>query len=127
MNNDDKFLGFRGQSVAKGIGMGRFREPDEYLGLYDTMYTLTSWNFDHLFFGFKGQPVAKGFGVGRFRHKNETFTFYDTKRQLYDEVRYQVRTRRVVNRPREDDETTINHANRMRQHLISQFQWEVIV
>ena len=57
---------------------------------------------------------------------NETFTFYDTKRQLYDEVRYQVRTRRVVNRPREDDETTINHANRMRQHLISQFQWEVI-
>jgi hypothetical protein len=124
--HDDKFLGFKGQPVAKAIGVGRFREPNEYLGLYDTEYTLTSWNFDQLFFGFDSQPVGKGFGIGRFRHKNETFTLFDTKRQIYDEVDYQVKTRRVVNIPREDDETTIDHADRMRQHLISQFQWEVI-
>lgn len=81
---------------------------------------------DDKFLGFRGQPVAKATGVDRFRQYNETFTLYDTKRQLYDEVSYQVGTRRVVNHPREDDEKTINHADRMRQHLISQFQWEVI-
>lgn len=124
--HDDKFLGFKGQPTAKGISLGRFREPGEYLGLYDTDLTIKSWDFGQLFFGFNNQPVGKGFGVGRFRHFNESFLLFDTERQVADVVHLEIGTRRVVNVPREDEEVTIDHTDRMRQHLISQFQWEVI-
>lgn len=84
-------------------------------------------NYSIMWFGFHGQNYALGFGQGRFRKPGERLNYYGTKCNVADVSDTCYGTRRVVNRPREDDETTINHANRMRQHLISQFQWEVIV
>lgn len=83
-------------------------------------------DYSIMWFGFRGQNRALGFGQGRFRKHGEHFNFYETKCNIADVTQSLYGTRRVVAIPPEEPETSINHAERMRQHLISQFQWEVI-
>ena len=83
-------------------------------------------DYSIMWFGFRGQNHTLGFGQGRFRKYGEHLNFYETKCNIADVTQSLYGTRRVVAIPPEEPETSINHAERMRQHLISQFQWEVI-
>ena len=83
-------------------------------------------NYSIMWFGFDGQEHALGFGDGRFRLCGEWYIDYNTMRNVADISDNSYGTRRVVNIPNEEPDTSIDHSNRMRQHLISQFQWEVI-
>ena len=83
-------------------------------------------DYSIMWFGFRGQNHALGFGQGRFRKSGECLNYYETKCNIADVSDTYYGTRRVVAIPAQEQETTIAHANRMRQHLISQFQWEVI-
>lgn len=81
--------------------------------------------YDDLFFGFEGQPLAKPFDVGRLRNVNEMVTFTGAQRDVADKVDVYFGTRRILLIPNSEPEAAIDRADRMRQHLISQFQWEV--
>ena len=83
-------------------------------------------DYSIMWFGFRGQPHALGFGQGRFRKYGECLNYYETKCNIADVSDNFYGTRRVVVIPPKEPETTIDHAERMRKHLISQFQWEVI-
>ena len=120
------FFGFEGQPTAKNFRYGRLRNTGESFGLYDTAKEIISTNTGQLFFGFTGQPVAKAFGIGRFRNYGESFGLYDTRRNVADVTSVSFGTRRVVLESTVEPEATFDHTERMRGHLISQFQWEVI-
>lgn len=120
----DKFLGFARQPTAKGFEVGRLRDKGESYILYDTAAELVTDNFDSLFLGFEGQPTAKGFEVGRFRDFGESYHAFDTQRDVAEVFDYQVGTRRVIVTPNDEPAALVDHIEQMRQHLISQFQWE---
>lgn len=126
LNTNKLFFGFDGQPTAKNFRYGRLRNTGETFGLYDTVNEIISTDTGQLFFGFSGQPVAKTFGIGRFRNYGESFGLYDTRRDVADVTKVSFGTRRVVLEPSEEPEATLDHTERMRPHLISQFQWEVI-
>lgn len=83
-------------------------------------------DYSIMWFGFNGQTYGLGFGHGRFRKYGEWIDFYGTKRNIADVVDNYYKTRRVVDIPPAEPEKAIDHIDRMRQHLISQFQWEVL-
>ncbi len=83
-------------------------------------------DYSIMWFGFQGQQYALGFGAGRFRQYGEWLNYYGTKRNIANVSDNLYGTRRVIDIPPAEKETSIDHAERMRQHLISQFQWEVI-
>jgi hypothetical protein len=56
----------------------------------------------------------------------EDYDLYVTRRDIADVDEQTYGTRRVVVTPAPEPEPTIDHTERMRQHLISQFQWEII-
>lgn len=83
-------------------------------------------NYSIMWFGLSNQYKALGFGHGRFRKSGEWYIDYSSKRNIADVSESTYPTRRVVDITIEEPEISIDHAARMRQHLISQFQWEVI-
>lgn len=121
---DNMFLGFWEQPTGKPIGVGRFREDDESLGCYETSVELVTDVFAQLFFGFEGQNTGKPFDIGRFRDEGESYIFADTQRDVADVWELAISTRRIIVTPKEDIEDLIDHVEQMRQHYISEFQWE---
>ena len=83
-------------------------------------------DYSIMWFGFNGQKNALAFSEGRFRLPGEDYDLYTTRRDIADVDEQTYGTRRVVVVPAPEPEPTIDHTDRMRQHLISQFQWEVI-
>ncbi len=83
-------------------------------------------DYSIMWFGFNGQKNALTFSEGRFRLPGEDVDFYDTRRDIADVGEDTYDTRRVVVIPAEEPEPPIDHVERMRQHLISQFQWDVV-
>lgn len=83
-------------------------------------------DYSIMWFGFNGQKNALPFSAGRFRLPGEDYDLYGTRRDIADVDEQEYDTRRVVVVPAPEPEPTIDHADRMRQHLISQFQWEII-
>jgi hypothetical protein len=83
-------------------------------------------DYSIMWFGFDGQKNALTFSEGRFRLPGEDYDLYGTRRDIADVDEQEYGTRRVVVVPAPEPEPTIDHTNRMRQHLISQFQWDVI-
>ena len=79
-----------------------------------------------MWFGFYGQKNALTFSEGRFRLPGEDYDLYGTQRDIAEVDEQEYGTRRVVVVPAPEPEPTIDHTDRMRQHLISQFQWDVI-
>jgi hypothetical protein len=83
-------------------------------------------DYSIMWFGFAGQKNALPFSAGRFRLPGEDYDLYGTRRDIADVDEQEYGTRRVVVVPAPEPEPTIDHTDRMRQHLISQFQWDVI-
>jgi hypothetical protein len=83
-------------------------------------------DYSIMWFGFDGQKNALTFSEGRFRLPGEDYDLYGTRRDIADVDEQEYGTRRVVVVPAPEPEPTIDHTDRMRQHLISQFQWDVI-
>ena len=83
-------------------------------------------DYSIMWFGFNGQKNALSFSAGRFRLPGEDYDIYTTRRDIADVDEQEYGTRRVVVVPAPEPEPTIDHTDRMRQHLISQFQWDVI-
>jgi hypothetical protein len=83
-------------------------------------------DYSIMWFGFDGQKNALTFSEGRFRLTGEDYDLYGTRRDIADVDEQEYGTRRVVVVPAPEPEPTIDHTDRMRQHLISQFQWDVI-
>ncbi len=83
-------------------------------------------DYSIMWFGFNGQKNALPFSAGRFRLPGEDYDLYGTQRDIADVDLQEYGTRRVVVVPAEEPEPPIDHTDRMRQHLISQFQWDVI-
>lgn len=83
-------------------------------------------DYSIMWFGFNGQKNALAFSEGRFRLPGEDYDLYTTRRDIADVDEQTYGTRRVVVVPAPEPEPTIDHTDRMRQHLISQFQWDVI-
>lgn len=83
-------------------------------------------DYSIMWFGFYGQKNALPFSAGRFRLPGEDYDLYGTRRDIADVDEQEYGTRRVVVVPAPEPEPTIDHTDRMRQHLISQFQWDVI-
>lgn len=83
-------------------------------------------DYSIMWFGFNGQKNALTFSEGRFRLPGEDYDLYGTRRDIADVGEDTYDTRRVVVIPAEDPEPPIDHVERMRQHLISQFQWDVV-
>ena len=83
-------------------------------------------DYSIMWFGFSGQKNALPFSAGRFRLPGEDYDLYGTRRDIADVDLQEYGTRRVVVVPAEEPEPPIDHTDRMRQHLISQFQWDVI-
>lgn len=83
-------------------------------------------DYSIMWFGFNGQKNALPFSAGRFRLPGEDYDLYGTRRDIADVDEQEYGTRRVVVVPAPEPEPTIDHTDRMRQHLISQFQWEII-
>ena len=83
-------------------------------------------DYSIMWFGFNGQKNALTFNEGRFRLPGEDYDLYTTRRDIADVDEQEYGTRRVVVVPAPEPEPTIDHTDRMRQHLISQFQWDVI-
>lgn len=83
-------------------------------------------DYSIMWFGFYGQKNALPFSTGRFRLPGEDYDLYGTRRDIADVDEQEYGTRRVVVVPAPEPESTIDHTDRMRQHLISQFQWDVI-
>lgn len=83
-------------------------------------------NYSIMWFGFNGQKNALPFSAGRFRLPGEDYDLYGTRRDIADVDEQEYGTRRVVVVPAPEPDPTIDHTDRMRQHLISQFQWDVI-
>jgi hypothetical protein len=83
-------------------------------------------DYSIMWFGFDGQKNALPFSAGRFRLPGEDYDLYGTRRDIADVDEQEYGTRRVVVVPAPEPEPTIDHTDRMRQHLISQFQWDVI-
>jgi hypothetical protein len=79
-----------------------------------------------MWFGFDGQKNALAFNEGRFRLPGEDLDYYGTRRDIAETSDEEYQTRRVVLVPAPEPEKPIDHTDRMRQHLISQFQWDVI-
>ena len=77
-----------------------------------------------MFLGFSGQGTALAFEVGRFRDIGENYHVYDTERNVAHKSDYTVGTRRIVLRVKDEPAALLDHIDRMRTHLISQFQWE---
>ena len=123
---DSLFLGFEGQPAAKPFDVGRFRDYGEHYRPYRTKLTNITHKYDSLFLGFEGQPTAKPFDVGRFRDYTEIYRVFDTRRDVANLVEDTYGTRRIVLKPAPEPEPYIDHVERMRQHLISEFQWDVI-
>lgn len=121
---DNMFLGFWGQPTGKPIGIGRFRDDGESLGCYSTAAELVTDVFAQLFFGFEGQNTGKPFDIGRFRDEGESYIFADTQRDVADVWEFGIGTRRIIVTPKEEIEDLIDHVEQMRQHYISEFQWE---
>ena len=82
-------------------------------------------DYSIMWFGFNGQTYAKSFGAGRFYNAGEEISYYGAKRNIAIISDNSYATRRVVDIPPVEQEKPIDHTDRMRQHLISQFQWEV--
>lgn len=123
---DSLFLGFDGQPSAKPFDYGRFRDAGEHYRPYRTQLTNINFKYDHLFLGFEGQPTAKPFDVGRFRDYTEIYHMYDTRRDIANAVDDTYGTRRIVLKPEPEPDPYIDHVERMRQHLISEFQWGLL-
>lgn len=83
-------------------------------------------DYNIMWFGFNGQKNALPFSAGRFRLPGEDYDLYGTRRDIADVDEQEYGTRRVVVVPAPEPDPTIDHTDRMRQHLISQFQWDVI-
>lgn len=83
-------------------------------------------DYSIMWFGFDGQKNALAFSEGRFRLPGEDVDLYGTQRDIATVMDDSYDTRRVVVIPAPDPEPAIDHVERMRQHLISQFQWDVI-
>ena len=83
-------------------------------------------DYSIMWFGFNGQKNALPFSAGRFRLPGEDYDLYGTRRDIADVDEQEYGTRRVVVVPAPEPEPTIDHTDRMRRHLISQFQWEII-
>ena len=83
-------------------------------------------DYSIMWFGFDGQKNALTFSEGRFRLPGEDYDLYTTRRDIADVDEQEYGTRRVVVVPAPEPEPTIDHTDRMRQHLISQFQLELI-
>lgn len=83
-------------------------------------------DYNIMWFGFNGQKNALPFSAGRFRLPGEDYDLYGTRRDIADVDEQEYGTRRVVVVPAPEPEPTIDHTDRMGQHLISQFQWDVI-
>ena len=83
-------------------------------------------DYSIMWFGFNGQKNALAFSEGRFRLPGEDLDFYGTRRDIAEISEDEYQTRRAVLVPAPEPEPTIDHTDRMRQHLISQFQWDVI-
>ena len=83
-------------------------------------------DYSIMWFGFDGQKNALTFSEGRFRFPGEDYDLYGTQRDIAEVDEQEYGTRRVVVVPVPEPEPTIDHTDRMRQHLISQFQWDVI-
>jgi hypothetical protein len=83
-------------------------------------------DYSIMWFGFNGQKNALTFNEGRFRLPGEDYDLYTTRRDIADVDEQDYGTRRVVVVPAPEPEPEIDHTDRMRQHLIGQFQWEVI-
>lgn len=83
-------------------------------------------DYSIMWFGFDGQKNALPFSAGRFRLPGEDLDFYGTRRDIAETSEDEYQTRRAVLVPAPEPEEEIDHTDRMRQHLISQFQWDVI-
>jgi hypothetical protein len=83
-------------------------------------------DYSVMWFGFQSQQYGLAFGEGRFRKYGEWLNYYNAKANIADVSDSLYGTRRVVDVQPVEREMSIDHAERMRQHLISQFQWEVI-
>lgn len=83
-------------------------------------------DYSIMWFGFAGQKNALAFNEGRFRLLGEDLDYYGTRRDIAETSEDEYQTRRVVLVPAPEPEPSIDHTDRMRQHLISQFQWDVI-
>ena len=79
-----------------------------------------------MWFGFNGQKNALTFSEGRFRLPGEDYDLYSTQRDIAEVDEQEYGTRRVVVVPAPEPDPTIDHTDRMRKHLISQFQWDEI-
>lgn len=83
-------------------------------------------DYSIMWFGFQNSKNALPFGSGRFRLTGEDVDLYQTRRDIAETTDDSYQTRRVVLVPNEEPEQPIDHTDRMREHLISQFQWDVI-
>ena len=126
MSTDDKFLAFWGQNNMKPLDVGRWRDFGEVYIQYSTKRTVVDPRYDSMFLGFEGQPIAKPFEVGRWRDFGEVYREFDTKRFVANVIDNKYGTRRIVLDPQPEPDPYIDHVERMRNHLISEFQWDVI-
>lgn len=123
---DSLFLGFYGQPAAIPFDRGRWRDETEHYRPYRTKLTLIHPKYASMFLGFEGQPTAKPFDVGRWRDYGEIYRVFDTRRDVANLIDDSYGTRRIVLKPAPEPDPYIDHVERMRQHLISEFQWDVI-
>jgi len=126
MSVDDKFLAFWLQNNMKPFDVGRWRDYGEVYRQFSTKLTIINPVYDSMFLGFEGQPIAKPFDVGRWRDYGEVYREFDTKRYVANVIDNRYGTRRIVLDPQPEPDPYIDHVERMRQHLISEFQWDVI-